>query len=106
MPGFIGNNIPVLSDLVPQWHDEDYEARNQLVIEMLQPIAKEFSSLVFDGHANDAMEQAMKDANADILIVGAQGRGFFERIRLGSKSFHQVFNSPHHVLVLRPKSTA
>jgi len=54
------------------------------------------------GHPSAAIREAMQDHKADILILGAQGHGFFERLRIGSLSFEQVVNSPHSVLVVRP----
>lgn len=48
-----------------------------------------------------AIAQTMQDEGADLLIMGAQGRGFFERVRIGSQSFHQVVNEPHSLFVLR-----
>ncbi len=49
----------------------------------------------------DAIAETMQEAPADLLIMGAQGHGYFERLRLGSQSFHQVVNTPHNVLILR-----
>jgi nucleotide-binding universal stress UspA family protein len=54
------------------------------------------------GHASAAIREAMAYHKSDLLILGAQGHGFFERLRIGSLSFEQVVNSPHSVLVIRP----
>lgn len=53
-------------------------------------------------HPSHAIESAMKEHGAELLIVGAQGHGFLERLRIGSTSFEQVVNTPHNVLVIRP----
>jgi nucleotide-binding universal stress UspA family protein len=50
---------------------------------------------------NDAIKQTMQEFNAQLLIVGAHGHGFFERMMLGSIALHQVVAEPHSVLVLR-----
>lgn len=57
---------------------------------------------VRETHPSIAIEDAMKEHGADLLIVGAQGRGFLERLRVGSTSFEQVVNRPYNVLVVRP----
>ncbi len=54
------------------------------------------------GHASEAIKATMEKHHADLLIMGAQGHGFLDRLRVGSLSFDQVMNSPHSVLVLRP----
>lgn len=57
---------------------------------------------VAKGHPAEAIKAAMERHKANLLILGAQGHGFLERLRVGSVSFDQVINSPHSVLVLRP----
>jgi len=57
---------------------------------------------VIEGHPSQAIKDAMAAHKADLLIVGAQGHGFLERLRIGSLSFEVVVNSPYSVLVVRP----
>jgi nucleotide-binding universal stress UspA family protein len=57
---------------------------------------------VVEGHPSQAIKQAMSAHKSDLLIVGAQGHGFLERLRIGSLSFEVVVNSPYSVLVIRP----
>jgi hypothetical protein len=45
----------------------------------------------------------MLDTKSDLLVLGAQGHGFLARLRMGSKSFHQVVSERYSVLVLRPQ---
>lgn len=54
------------------------------------------------GHPSAAIREAMAYHKSNLLIMGAQGHGFFDRLRIGSVSFEQVVNSPHSVLVIRP----
>lgn len=54
------------------------------------------------GDPNALIEELMASHQADLLIVGAQGHGFLERLRIGSFSYSQVIHSPHSVLVVRP----
>lgn len=53
-------------------------------------------------HPSHAIDDAMKEHEGDLLIIGAQGHGFIDRLRIGSTSFEKVVNSPHNVLVIRP----
>lgn len=84
-----------------EWTREALEEKNIGTVAELAKISPSCHSLVIDAHPNDAIREAMDSTNADLLIVGAQGHGFLERVMLGSKSMHQVMNEPHSVLVLR-----
>lgn len=57
---------------------------------------------VREAYPSVAIEESIKEHGADLLIVGAQGRGFLERLRIGSTSFEQVVNTGYNVLVIRP----
>lgn len=86
----------------PTWVRETLQERNQDVVERLAPLNAHCDSVIVDGHPNDAIRQVMEGRGADLLIVGAQGHGFLDRLVVGSKSFHQVISEPYSVLVLRP----
>jgi nucleotide-binding universal stress UspA family protein len=60
---------------------------------------------VVKGNPNDVLRQAMQNTHGDLMIVGAQGKGFVERLMLGSVSLHQVVCEPYPVLILRPKKS-
>ncbi len=96
------NDLPDLKGVAPHWIREKMEERNLAICEKLSPLGANCESRIVDGHPNDAIKQVMEETRADLLIVGAQGHGFFERLTIGSKSFHQVVNEPYSVLVLRP----
>jgi nucleotide-binding universal stress UspA family protein len=49
----------------------------------------------------EAIERALDQASADLLILGAKGHSFLERLTLGSVSLHQALSGPSSVLVLR-----
>jgi len=90
-------------NLGANWVEEQLEARNQAICEKLAPLNSRFESRIVEGHTNKAIRKVMDETGADLLIMGAQGHGFFARLTLGSKSFHQVVSEPHSVLVLRPE---
>ncbi len=60
------------------------------------------SSLVVAGRVEESIHRVMVETAADLLIVGAQGHGFFDRLFVGSTSLHQVVAESYPVLILRP----
>lgn len=67
----------------------------------LKAIAPETEVRVERGSANDVIANAMSTSGADLLIVGAQGHGFIERLLVGSVSLHQLVAEPYPVLLIR-----
>lgn len=59
------------------------------------------SSAVVEGRPGPVIADAMAEHSAGLLIMGAQGHGFLERLALGSVSFHQVVGTENNVLILR-----
>jgi len=75
--------------------------RNEQVCERLRALGAQCESRVEEAHPNEAIQNAMKETEADLLILGAQGHGFWDRLAIGSISFHQAIAEPHSVLLLR-----
>lgn len=67
----------------------------------LAPLGCELNTRVVHEDIDEGISQVMAQEGADLLILGAQGHGFFDRLTLGSTSFHQVAVEPYPVLVLR-----
>jgi len=44
----------------------------------------------------------MHSTGAELMVVGAHGKGWIERLLIGSTSLHEVIDEPYNVLVLRP----
>lgn len=100
----LGHLMPYLPDIVldpSEWVEQGLEQRNQQLIEKLTPLGCAFASRVIGLETDTAIKKAMWEADADLLILGAQGHGFIERLTLGSTSFHQVVAEPYSVLILR-----
>jgi nucleotide-binding universal stress UspA family protein len=91
-----------LADDAETWVTEKLTERTQKTADRLAALGVECVPMVREGHPNDVIEQAMTETGADLLILGAQGHGFLDRLTMGSVSFYQVVSSPHSVLVLRP----
>lgn len=58
------------------------------------------TSVAFDD-VNESIRAEMARSSADLVILGAQGHGFLERLTLGSVSMHQVVAEPFNALILR-----
>jgi len=84
---------------------ETLEAKNNTLIQKLSgcfhPMLTTFSSEVSPLDVHEAIAQTMKQTDADLLILGAHGHSFLERLTLGSTSFRESVFSPYSVLVLR-----
>lgn len=74
---------------------------NEALAERFGAFCSNASSKVVEAHPNAAITEAMQEINSDLLIMGAQGHGFLDRLAIGSISFHQVVGSPNNVLVIR-----
>ncbi len=98
------HDLPELKDDAPIWIREKLEERSQKVVEKFKRAGFDAEGVVLDAHPNEAMHSVMVDTNSDLLVMGAQGHGFLDRLRMGSKSFHQVISERYSVLVLRPQN--
>jgi nucleotide-binding universal stress UspA family protein len=100
---------PFLPDYVLDpagWIDDSLRQRNDHVKERLAPLGCTFDGRVVNEQPNAAIKQAMEETGADVLILGAQGHGWVERLTLGSVSFHQAVVEPSSVLILRAPNVA
>ncbi len=59
------------------------------------------TSQVTAGATDQVIIEIAKDWNADLIIVGSHGRGFWGRLMIGSVSDSIVHNAPCSVLVVR-----
>ena len=71
------------------------------VAEKLKSIVPEVNVIVQEGESNEVIRNAMTSSDADLLIMGAQGHGFLDRLVIGSTSHHHVVAEPYPVLLLR-----
>jgi len=55
------------------------------------------------GHATQAIDAFVTESRADLLIVGARGHGFVERMLLGSVATTLVNSAKYPVLIVRPE---
>ena len=87
---------------VAGWLRRELEGANQKALEPLANLGKEHVSRVESGLVGDTIARVMKEEKADLLVLGAQGHGFLDRLTVGSVSLDQVVSRPYSVLVVRP----
>lgn len=80
---------------------KELEVKTKEASDRLSDVATSVEDLVIEGRPSQAIPKAMQSTVSDLLIMGAQGQGFFQRIFIGSESFEQVMNNPYTTLVLR-----
>lgn len=56
-----------------------------------------------DGFVSSAIDQAVGEHEADLVVLGAQGHGFLERLLIGSTALSQVVTSRHSTLIIRAR---
>lgn len=86
---------------VSTWVRAELERNNAQLIQKLAPLGADFKSRVESGQVGDTLERVMKEEQADLLVLGAQGHGFIERVTMGGVSLDQALRRPYSVLVLR-----
>lgn len=54
-----------------------------------------------DGYPQDALSAAMRRTRSELMILGARGHKFIDRLFHGSVSYHEVAAEPYSVMVVR-----
>ncbi|MGV3618506.1 MAG: universal stress protein [Fimbriimonas sp.] len=101
--GVLVNGLPHLAEEAEEWITSRLRQENGRICERLSAICPACEVVIKQSSVEEAIRSTMEEYDADLLILGAQGHGFFERLLLGSVSFHQVTAEEHTVLVLRPR---
>lgn len=81
-------------------HDQ-LESKNEALAEKLRAFCPSVETLVSPLPVHEAIAMTMTGAKADLLILGARGHGFLERLTVGSVALQEALTLPHSVLVLR-----
>lgn len=100
--------IAVVERIDPKMAGETHDAIENSIAQQLLTVKADLDSVcrnvelvVSEGSANKVIEQTMTSVNADLLVMGAHGHGFFEKLFIGSVALHQVVRTPHNVLLMR-----
>lgn len=97
----LSRHLPSLKSSANEWLEEHLERKNRGVCDQIRQAGYKVTSRVGYGTANDVIRAAMQDTQSDILVLGAQGHGFVQRLLVGSTALHQVVAEPYPVLVVR-----
>ncbi len=94
-------NLPALGSQVDIWVEEKLRERSIALVGKLSQFGYMADFVLEKGDPNRVITANMQRLGAELLIVGAQGHGFFDRLFVGSVSFHQLVAEPYSVLVMR-----
>jgi nucleotide-binding universal stress UspA family protein len=86
-----------------QWLEAHLREENQKVEERLKGLGIAVQSQVIASDPDTAIEESMKSTASKLLIMGAQGHGFWQRLATGSHTFRQAVSGKHSVLILRAR---
>jgi len=95
-------DLSFYSDRAAEWRKQALRERSEQICDRLWKIRIQAQPMLLELPPQQSIEQAMKETQADLLIIAAQGHGFFERLRIGSLSLHEVVSEHHSLLILRP----
>jgi nucleotide-binding universal stress UspA family protein len=102
-----GSDGRLMSDLPPRspagvaWSREELVERSERVCDRLRTLGCHCDARIVEAHPNEAIRQTLQETGAELLILGAQGHSFWERLRVGSVALHQAIAEPHSLLILR-----
>lgn len=80
---------------------ERIRAKGEAMVQRCLESGRQADYRMVDGYALDALRNAMYETKSELLVIGAKGHGFLERLVIGSLSLHMVVAEPFSVLVLR-----
>jgi nucleotide-binding universal stress UspA family protein len=103
----VDRELPELGISVSASVRQALERRNQSVAHQLDRELKhtQVEATLSTLPIHEAIDRALDQASADLLIVGAKGHSLLERLSLGSVSLHQAISGPSSVLILRAQSS-
>lgn len=77
------------------------QQRHEHLVSELSAMGIQVETVISEDAVKPAIHKAMAESNADLLVMGAHGHGFIERLVLGSIALHEVVREPHNVLLMR-----
>lgn len=97
----VERNDPTMSGETFDVVESQLNNRQAEIAARLSAICSNVDRVVSRGKPNDVLNETMDSTNADLLILGAHGHGFIERLVVGSVALHEVTYESHNVLLLR-----
>ncbi|NDE14398.1 universal stress protein [bacterium] len=98
----LGQLMPDMAVNIRPWVEQQLIEKNESLMRRLADLGPVVTdSVVSRDPVPKAIADTMREREADLLIIGAQGHGLFGRATLGSVSYPQAIYENHSVLVLR-----
>lgn len=94
-------NLPALNGHIDQFIEGKLDEKCKELVGKLSQHGYEADYNLMKGHPNHLIAAEMKRTGSELLIMGAQGHGFIDRLFVGSVSFHQLVAEPYSVMILR-----
>ncbi len=101
--GLLHANLPSLDGHIDQWIQGHLDEKCKALVGRLSQHGYQADYSLQKGDANEVIAKAMEQTKSELLIMGAQGHGFIDRLFVGSVSFHQLVGEKHSVLILRDR---
>jgi nucleotide-binding universal stress UspA family protein len=93
--------MPHVPTHLSEWLEAHLQEENKKVALRLGSLGCEIQSRVVSSDPDSAIDATMQETGSKLLIMGAQGHGFLERLTTGSHTFRQAVAGKHSVLILR-----
>jgi nucleotide-binding universal stress UspA family protein len=97
-----GSREAVRADEIDRFVNDRVAAKTAEIAERFRADGIEADSRAVRGHPNQVIRDAMEEAGADLLILGARGHGLWDRMTLGSTALHQMMAENYSMLIVRP----
>jgi nucleotide-binding universal stress UspA family protein len=102
----LGNYFDLLddADIEGLTFHQILEMRGKEAVQKLGVAGMNATVEIRHGFVSHAISESMEEHNADLLVLGAQGHGFLERLIIGSIALEQVVSCPRSLMVIRSQS--
>lgn len=100
LPGV--RRVVLVTALDPGLSDpESTRAEHAKWTEKWAPWCGHVESVIEAGTPTNVINKAMSEFGGELLVMGARGHGFLERMFIGSVALHMVVREPHNLLLMR-----
>lgn len=84
--------------------EEEVRSRSTALVKHLNAVGIPSEYRLISGDVQQALEATADLVDADLVVIGARGHGFLERLLIGSTSLQVALTLPQNLLILRPKA--
>jgi len=94
-------NLPALDGHIDQFIEGKLREKSEELVGKLSQHGYNANYTLKQGNPNEVIPAEMTRTKAELLVLGAQGHGFIDRLFVGSVSFHQLAAEPYSVFIVR-----